>query len=58
MACKRKLAVGYQLPDLDRFADIVAAFRAEIDEVYFPWIGVPESERETYCREVLADVNR
>ena len=41
MTCKRKLAVGYQLPDLDRFADIVAAFRAEIDEVYFPWLGVP-----------------
>jgi hypothetical protein len=31
MTCKRKLAVGYQLP---------------------------ESERETYCREVLDDVNR
>jgi collagenase-like PrtC family protease len=35
------LAVGYQLPDLDRFADIVAAFREEIGEVYFPWLGVP-----------------
>jgi collagenase-like PrtC family protease len=41
MIFKTKLAVGYQLPDLNRFASIVAAFRPAIGEVYFPWLGVP-----------------
>jgi len=31
--------VGYQLPDADRFADIVTDCAADIDEVYFPWRG-------------------
>lgn len=35
------LAVGYQLPDLDRFNDLVGDFCAHIGEVYFPWLGVP-----------------
>jgi collagenase-like PrtC family protease len=41
MGSKPKLAVGYQLPDLERFADLVATFRPAIGEVYFPWLGVP-----------------
>ena len=34
-----KLSVGYQLPDADRFADVVTGCAADIDEVYFPWRG-------------------
>lgn len=35
-----RFSVGYQLPDRWRFSDIVSAFAADIDEVYFPWRGV------------------
>ncbi len=40
MSSRRKFAVGYQLPDRWRFSDLVSAFAADIEEVYFPWRGV------------------
>ncbi len=37
-----KFAVGYQQhPGVEPFARVVAKYREHIDEVYFPWIGVP-----------------
>ena len=38
-----KFAVGYQLaePGEESFADLVAAYRAHIAEVYFAWVGQP-----------------
>jgi len=35
------LAVGYQLTDSDEesFVDLLADYRGQVDEVYFPWIG-------------------
>lgn len=39
MPDRLKLSVGYQLPDADRFADVVTEYAADIDEVYFPWRG-------------------
>ena len=41
MNSRGPLAVGYQLPDWERIADIVATFGDHIGEVYFPWHGVP-----------------
>jgi collagenase-like PrtC family protease len=40
VSSRLKFAVGYQLPDFARFADIVSEFRDDISEVYFPWRGV------------------
>lgn len=40
MSERLKFSVGYQLPDQCRFADLVAHYAADIDEVYFPWRGV------------------
>lgn len=40
MPSKLKFSVGYQLPDPQRLSSIVAAFAADIEEVYFPWVGV------------------
>lgn len=40
MSERLKLSVGYQLPDQCRFADLVAHYAADVDEVYFPWRGV------------------
>ena len=35
-----KFSVGYQLPDPQSISSIVAAYAADIEEVYFPWVGV------------------
>ena len=40
MPSKLKFSVGYQLPDPQSISGIVAAFAADIEEVYFPWAGV------------------
>jgi collagenase-like PrtC family protease len=38
-----KFAVGYQLadPSEESFVDVVADYRDDIGEVYFPWVGQP-----------------
>ena len=38
-----KFAVGYQLPEEDEepLTEIVAEFREQIEEVYFPWLDMP-----------------
>jgi collagenase-like PrtC family protease len=40
MSSKLKFSVGYQLPDLRTLSCIVNDYAADIEEVYFPWIGV------------------
>lgn len=40
MPSKLKFAIGYQLPERRCISDIVAEFAADIEEVYFPWMGV------------------
>lgn len=40
MSSKLKFSVGYQLPDRYSMADVVEEFSADIDEVYFPWLGI------------------
>jgi hypothetical protein len=36
-----RFSVGYQLPDPYRMGELAVEFRAAIEEVYFPWLGVP-----------------
>ena len=40
MSSKLKFSLGYQLPDRYSIADVVEEFSAEINEVYFPWMGI------------------
>ncbi len=37
-----KFSIGYQLPEPDQqpFADLVADYRQQVEEVYFPWVGM------------------
>ncbi len=43
-----KFTIGYQCPESgERFTDIVADYRAHIDEVYFAWPGVPSGRPES-----------
>jgi hypothetical protein len=37
-----RFSVGYQITDPYDFCDVVDAHRADIHEVYFPWLGVPD----------------
>ncbi|MCA1809236.1 MAG: hypothetical protein LC725_07300 [Lentisphaerae bacterium] len=36
-----KFAIGYQQPEHEPFPAMVADYRAQVDEVYFPWVGAP-----------------
>ncbi len=40
MSDRLKFSIGYQLPDRQIISDIVDDYSDDIDEVYFPWLGV------------------
>jgi collagenase-like PrtC family protease len=42
MSSKLKYSVGYQLPDLYPFSDVIKDYSKDIHEVYFPWLDVPD----------------
>lgn len=38
----KKLSVGYQLTEQYEFIDCVESFNENIDEIYFPWLGISD----------------
>lgn len=42
MAEKLKLSVGYQLPERYSLVEVIDTYRDAVEEVYFPWFGVPD----------------
>ena len=42
MAGKLQLSVGYQLPERYSIVEVIETYRDAVNEVYFPWFGVPD----------------
>ena len=42
MTEKLKLSVGYQLPERYSIVEVIDTYRDAVEEVYFPWFGIPD----------------
>ena len=66
MHSKLKISIGYQLPDIHRFLDIVAEYAKDIGEVYFPWLDVNDGrgltirtqEEKSQMLQELTEIHR